>query len=64
MGMFVGLKPGTWWIRSEKDPRWNADGKGQVGMFGRPAEAEAKVEELKKTLGDPPEDLEWGYMKD
>jgi hypothetical protein len=59
-----GLKQGTWWLRSEKDPRWNLEGRGLVGLFGKPAAAEEKIEELKKLYGEPPDDLEFGYMKD
>jgi hypothetical protein len=29
-----------------------------------PPECEAKLEELKKKLGEPPDDLTYGYMKD
>jgi hypothetical protein len=29
-----------------------------------PSECERRIEELKQELGDPPDDLEWGYMKD
>jgi hypothetical protein len=58
------MRPGTWWIRSAKDPRWKASGAGDVGMFARPTEVDTKIEELKRSLGDPPDDLEWGYVKD
>jgi hypothetical protein len=33
-------------------------------MFARPVEIDAKIEELKKSFGEPPDDLEWGYHKD
>jgi hypothetical protein len=58
------MRPGTWWIRSEADPRWRASGSAVVGMFGRPAEVDVKIAELTKLHGDPPTDLEWGYEKD
>jgi hypothetical protein len=58
------LKEGSWWIRSESDPRWNRSGRGQVGMFMVPAEAEAEKASLEARYGPPPEDLEFGYMKD
>jgi len=58
------MREGTWWIASEKDPRWNKSGKGYVGCFSRPQEAVEAVEELKALYGPPPDDLEWGYMKD
>ena len=55
--------PGTWWISSNIDPHWIAEGIGLVGGGQRPAEVGAKIEELKKELGDPPPDLEWGYER-
>lgn len=60
------MAPGSWWVRSDSDPRWNGSGSGAlVGMFQRPAEVDAHVEAKKKELKiDPPKDAEWGYMKD
>lgn len=58
------IRHGTWWIASKTDPRWKASGRGEVGMFAKPPEVDTKIAELKVTLGDPPDDLEWGYMKD
>jgi hypothetical protein len=58
------IEQGTWWLISKQDPRWNVQGKGMVGGFVRPKEASDKLEELTQKLGPPPEDLEWGYMKD
>jgi hypothetical protein len=46
------------------DPRWNAYGKGTVGDCVIPDDCQKKVEELTQTLGAPPEDLPWGYMKE
>ena len=64
MGMF-GPKPGSWWLSSNEDSRWNCSGDSPfVGGFTMPDECEAKLEELKKKYGEPPKDLEWGYMKD
>jgi len=57
-------RSGTWWIRSEADPRWRASGRAEVGMFARPPEIDTKITELTKLHGDPPADLAWGYMKD
>jgi hypothetical protein len=64
MSMF-GPKEGSWWMRSKKDPRWNCDGRGLL-LFsaGIPDEAKEKIEELKKKYGEPPDDLEFGGMKD
>ena len=64
MGMLRPVRQGSWWLRSESDDRWNCDGKALVGSFMMPEECKQKIEALKKILGDPPEDLEWGYMKD
>ena len=58
------IKPGYWWLSSENDPRWNQNGTGLVGGFAIPAKCETAIEELKKEYGEPPEDLEWGSMKD
>ncbi len=56
---------GTWWLSSKKDPRWNCSGTGKVGDFTMNPEATKALEEKKKELGNtPPDDLEWGYMKD
>ena len=58
-------REGGWWINSKKDPRWHAYGRSDcVGGFAMPQEVKEKIEELKKKLGKPPKDLEWGYMKD
>jgi hypothetical protein len=64
MGMFFGLKPGTAYLHSNTDGRWNISINCDVGMLTIPPELQKKIEELKKTLGDPPKDLEYGYMKD
>lgn len=64
MGIFSPVREGSWWLRSNSDPRWNCDGRAYVGGFVMPPECQAKIDELKLTLGEPPKDLEWGYMKD
>jgi len=64
MGMFIGIKEGSWSLRSNKDSRWNCYGRGTVGGLIMPIECKEKIEELKLTLGEPPSDLTWGYMKD
>lgn len=64
-GSMFGPKPGTWWVASKSDPRFNMDGRDLVGGFRCPSSAreafEAKVKELGASL---PDDLEFGYMKD
>ena len=57
-------RPGTWWLKSEKDPRWNITGRGIVGDRVRPVECEEIIESLKQQLGKMPDDLSFGYMKD
>ena len=64
MGLIKIVTNGSWWLHSKSDPRWNYNGTGQVGGFVMPLECKEKIEELKKEFGDPPEDLEFGYMKD
>ena len=64
MGLFNPVREGSWWLRSKSDPRWNSDGRTDVGGFVMPDECKRKLEELKQKFGEPPEDLEWGYMKD
>lgn len=59
------MMQGSWWLKSDSDPRWDDSGEGIVGGFTPPAEARESVEENQKLLGiDPPADLEWGYTKD
>lgn len=65
MGLLGGsIRKGSWWLSSKKDPKWNCQGYGYVGGFIMPPEAKDEIEKLKKEFGEPPDDLEWGYMKD
>ncbi len=57
------IKEGSWFLRSKKDPRWDCNGEGLVGAFSIPPACQRKIDELKQTLGEPPDDLEWEYMK-
>lgn len=60
------LREGSWSLRSEKDPRWDANGQGLVGMFCGPEsvpEAKAMLDRNKELYGEPPDDLEWSYCK-
>lgn len=61
--MGIGSHDGTWWLRSEKDPRWNAEGHGFVSIYGS-EELNRKLKELKKMYGKRPDDLTWGFVKD
>lgn len=65
MGIIKYLGPGSWWLQSKTDKRWNAHGYSDaVGMYSQPLECREKQKELEELYGTPPEDLEWGYMKD
>ena len=66
MSMFPPFRKGSWWIRSESDPRWNVSGSSDaVGSYTKPREVDPAIEQKKRELGEePPSDLEWGYMKD
>jgi hypothetical protein len=64
MSMF-GPKLGTWWVRSEKDPRWNKTGQGYgLVCSGGPGDLHDWVKECREKYGDPPDDAEQGFMKD
>jgi len=64
MGMFGG--EGSWWLRSQKDSRWNINGRGFIVVsIGMHSDAAKFIECKKEELGcDPPDDLEYGCMKD
>ena len=57
---------GTWWLRSESDKRWRAGGHVDALAFsaGMHPDAQQALDELKTKYGEPPEDLEYGGMKD
>lgn len=58
------LAEGGWSVYSKSDPRWRANGSAMVGMFSKPGGVDEAIERLKTTIGEePPEDLEWSYMK-
>jgi hypothetical protein len=58
------IKEGCWWLCSKEDPRWNCKGRDYVGGFELSTDQKEAFEKKKKELGEPPDDLEWGYMKD
>lgn len=58
------IKKGYWWISSKSDPRWKGGGEAHVGGFLMPDACKKLIEKLTRKYGDPPEDLEWSYMKD
>lgn len=56
---------GCWYLNSKTDPRWNRHGRAEYcGGFTMPRECNLAIEDLKKSLGEPPDDLVYGYMKD
>ncbi len=57
-----GSHQGTWWLRSKKDPLWNAEGQGFVSIYGS-EDCECTIKELEARLGQRPDDLEWGFAK-
>ena len=60
------MAPGTWTVWSESDPRWNGDGRDHaVGMFSMPVGAQEHIKKLREMLKcEPPDDLQYAYMKD
>lgn len=60
-----GPKPGVWWFSSKSDSRWDENGRTEsLSAMYMPNEAKKALERLKKQLGEPPLDLEFGGMKD
>jgi len=56
---------GTWILYSQMDERWNCSGRAvNHSSFVIPKEAEQMFWELKSNIGEPPDDLEWGYVAD
>ena len=63
MSMFSG--GGTWWVYSEKSPRWNRQGHTNcIAMGFQPKEVKDAIDELKKLYGKIPSDLTVYYDKD
>jgi len=63
MGMIKFTNKSSWWLRSESDTRWNANGNCMYGGFVMPNEVKNQIENFKLKYGDYPKDLEWGCMK-
>jgi hypothetical protein len=58
-------REGSWWVASKSDPRWDCEGRGFVGGLMCPGAALEEVKKIQERLGEePPDDLEFGYMKD
>lgn len=66
MSMFFDAhRSGSWSYTSTSDPRWNCSGRTNTNAFFGPCpEAEQALKDKRKTLGKPPRDLEFSYMKD
>ena len=57
-------RPGTWWISSKSDPRWNVSGEADfVSILAMPKEVKNAKRRLMRRLGKAPADLEWGILK-
>jgi hypothetical protein len=53
-----------WWVRSDQNPLWNCEGKSTLRPGGGPPqELVLKIEDMRVDLGEPPEDLGWGYLQ-
>ena len=53
-----------WWIRSDDNPLWNAEGKSILNPGGGPPQdLVLRLEDMKTELGEPPDDLGWGYLR-
>jgi hypothetical protein len=60
-----GISSGSWWLSSKKDPRWDTSGRSDfMSVFSMDPKAKQHIEDMKKTLGEPPDDLSYGCMKD
>jgi len=65
MSMFKLTSSGGWSVYSKTDPRWNGNGcTSSCGGFTMPREAQEHIDRLKALYGEPPDDLEYSYMKD
>lgn len=65
MGIFGGSRAGSWWTKSESDPRWDMSCCGPFSMWGPPQKLKDMVAAKEKELGvPPPDDLEYGCVKD
>ena len=59
------MRAGSWWLSSKSDKRWNTHGTADfIGGLKMPQECKQALKNLRQKYGEPPADLEWGYMKD
>lgn len=60
-----GPKSGSWWVGSEKDPRWNTSGRGYgLVSTGGPSDIDTWIAQCEEKFGPRPDDLYCGFMKD
>lgn len=50
---------GWWWLSSNSDPRWKADGRGEVGGYDMCPEAKKALEALKTKYGSK---VPWDFI--
>ena len=63
MGMFGG--EGSWYVHCKSDMRWNKSGRGFGAVTaGGPKEMKTWIKLCTLKYGEPPEDVEIGFMKD
>lgn len=63
MGMFIHARSGTLWLSSKTDKRWCVSVEDDaVGPYN--SWFQETVDKLTEKYGPPPDDLEFGYMKD
>lgn len=59
-----GTSGASWWVSSRKDPRWNGSGRCSRSLCSIGAACDEYIATKTKELGEPPDDLEFGGMKD
>lgn len=65
MGMFGGIREGSWSIRSESDSRWNKSGRAVWACSGGiHPDADSWVKQCEKKYGKQPDDLTYSFWKD
>lgn len=52
---------GLWWMSSKSCPEWNISGTGYFNNETMPKEMYLKFSHLIDDLGEPPDDLIWGF---
>ena len=57
------IRMGTWCVHSDKDPRWNNEGRCEASTFCIPP-MEAWIKECHEKYGEPPDDATKEFWKD